>query len=299
MRQYTLLFLIFSIILFYPGNFKYFHISSYYKELFAEDKPPATFKSNPVPMLKAPYYPAVTAEGVYIVDFKSFTPVFQKNAHIQLYPASTAKIITALVAIDLYDPDDIITIKTPFSEGQLMNLVQNEQITVENLLYGTLVHSGNDAAYALADHYGLSKFVGKMNEKAQSLHMNLTHFTNPAGLDNNAQLSSAFDLAIAARELIRNPYLLKIVSTKEITISDINYQYYHKLINVNKLLGEVQGVGGLKTGFTDNAGENLISFYKYNNHEYILVILKSQDRFEDTKEVIRWINTNIEYHSFN
>lgn len=176
-----------------------------------------------------------------------------------------------------------------------MGLVQNERITVENLLYGLLVHSGNDAAYALADNIGFDKFVNLMNEKAKSLKMVSSHFTNPAGLDDFNQVTTPFDLALAARELLNSKELSKIVSTKEIVISDVDFQIFHKLSNVNKLLGEIQGIGGLKTGYTENAGENLVSLYKKNNHEYIIVILKSQDRFADTTNVVSWINSNVDY----
>ena len=176
-----------------------------------------------------------------------------------------------------------------------MGLVQNERITVENLLYGILVHSGNDASYAIADEYVFDRFVERMNEKAKELYMNDSRLTNPAGLDDFNQYISPFDLALAGRELLKNQYLAKIVSTKEITISDVDFQVFHRLSNVNKLLGEIQGIGGLKTGYTENAGENLVSFYKHNGHQFIIVIIKSLNRFIDTKNVVLWIDQNIDY----
>ena len=94
---------------------------------------------------------------------------------------------------------------------------------------------------------------------------------------------------------MKNQYLAKIVSTKEITISDVDFQVFHRLSNVNKLLGEIQGIGGLKTGYTENAGENLVSFYKHNGHQFIIVIIKSLNRFIDTKNVVLWIDQNIDY----
>jgi len=177
----------------------------------------------------------------------------------------------------------------------LMELNIGEKITVENLLYGLLVHSGNDAAYVLADNHGFEKFIDLMNKKAKELKMMDSYFKNPAGLDENNQYTTPFDLALAARVLLENPYLAKIVSTKEITISDVDFKYFHKLTNVNKLLGEIAGLGGLKTGYTEEAGENLVSFYKKNGHQFIIVILKSQDRFYDTTNVINWIEENIDY----
>lgn len=213
-----------------------------------------------------------------------------------MFPASTAKMITALVAYDIYKTDSTIKLNPVLDDGQVMGLVQGEEITIENLLYGTLVHSGNDAAYALAQPIGLPAFVAKMNEKARDLHMYDTHFENPTGLHNPAQHSSAFDLALAGRAILNNPYLSKIVSTKEIEISDTQYRIFHKLVNVNKLLGEIPGVGGLKTGYTIESGENLVSLYRTpDGHEFIIVVLNSLDRFEDTKTIVSWINSNVTF----
>jgi D-alanyl-D-alanine carboxypeptidase len=172
-------------------------------------------------------------------------------------------------------------------------------MTFENMLYGLLVYSGNDVAYAIADNYpgGRDAFIKKMNEKAASLSMYDSHFENPAGLDSSNQYSSAFDLALVGREVLKNKELSKIVSTKSITVSDEDFKYFHDLTNVNKLLGEIPGVGGLKTGYTEEAGENLVSFYKKGEHKFLIVILKSQDRFLDTRSIITWIDTNIDYFS--
>ena len=200
-----------------------------------------------------------------------------------------------MVAYDIYKPDDIITVKKTIYDGQIMGLNIGEKITVENLLYGTLVYSGNDAAFVLADNYGYDKFINLMNKKAKELKMNDSHFENSNGLDENDQYSTPFDLTLAARDLLKNPYLAKIVSTKEITISDVDFKYFHKLSNVNILLGEIAGIGGLKTGYTEAAGENLISFYKKNGHQFIISLLKSDDRFADTRNVVKWIEENVDY----
>ena len=297
--KFCLLFIFYTLLfLFYPGDSYYFHIFAYNREAISKVTPALKFKINPIPYLKFPYYPEVTAEGIYLVDLPSFTPIFSRNENLKLFPASTTKIMTALVAYDIYKPDQIITVKKTISDGQVMGLVVGEKITVENILYGTLVYSGNDAAYVLADNYGYDKFISLMNKKAKALGMKNSHFSNPNGLDSGSQFSTAFDLSLAARELLKNPYLAKIVSTKEITISDVDFKYFHRLNNVNKLLGEIQGLGGLKTGYTENAGENLVSFYKKNSHQFVIVILKSLDRFNDTRNIIKWIEENIGYQSF-
>ncbi len=250
---------------------------------------------HPVVSVLNTYPLYLTAEGAYILDLPSYTPIFEKNVNEHLFPASTTKIITALVACDVYNPDQVVTVKRTQQPGQVMGLVEGEQITVENLLYGALVHSGNDAAYALADAYGFDKFIDLMNKKAASLGMINSHFKNPAGLDDMDQTTTPFDLALASRELLKNKLLSKIVSTKEIIISDVDYKIFHTLTNVNKLLGETQGIGGLKTGYTDKAGENLVSFYKKNGHQFLIVIMKSEDRFADTTSVVKWLSENVEY----
>lgn len=215
------------------------------------------------------------------------------------FPASTAKIITALVALDIYKHTDVLTVKRVISEGQVVGLVQGEQLRVQELLYGLLVHSGNDVAYVLADNYGpgYDAFVERMNEKAAQLSMNNSHFNNPAGLDDPRQYSSPFDLSLAGRKLLQNELLSTIVSTPSITISDVNFEHFHVLSNVNKLLGKIPGIGGLKTGYTEEAGENLVSFYKRNGHQFLIVIMKSDDRFYDTEAIVHWIDTNVGFVS--
>ena len=134
-----------------------------------------------------------------------------------------------------------------------------------------------------------------MNQKAKELKMDDSLFINPAGLDSLDQYTTAYDLALAGRALLQNRELARIVSIKNITISDVDYKYFHPLFNVNRLLGEIPGVGGLKTGKTELAGENLVTFYKKNGKKYLIILLKSQDRFEDTKNIVKWIDENVEY----
>lgn len=285
------------LLLFYPGDSFYYQIFAFEDHVFAQEQTISVQKNfDPVPVLRSSgSQPGVTAQGVYIVDLPTFTPIYEKNPHMRLYPASTTKIVTSLVAYDMYQPEDIITVKRASAEGQIMGLRKGERITVENLLYGMLVHSGNDAAYAVADNIGEDAFVDKMNQKAEELHMTNSYFTNPAGLDFGQPHSSAFDLALAARELLQNDYLRKMTATKQITIADEDFTTFHNLYNINELLGEIQGVGGLKTGYTELAGQNLVSFYKKNGHQFIVVVLKSEDRFQDTRIIIDWIQRNVQY----
>lgn len=283
--------------LLYPGDLFYFSVFADIKDETRLFKQQEEILIHPIPVVNQfAQQPEISANGVYVVDLQSFTPVYEKNAFTQYLPASTTKVMTALVARDLYEVEDVVTVTRVMREGQQMGLVQNEQITVESLLYGSLVQSGNDAATALADFYGYDQFIDKMNEKADSLGMKNTNFVNPSGLDDFNQVTTAKDLALAAREVLNDPLLQKIVSTKSITVSDINFQYFHSLNNINQLLGEIPGLGGLKTGFTENAGENLISYYRQpEGKAFVIVILNSLDRFQDTRTMVDWINTNVEY----
>ena len=299
--RFYFFFTFFSLLfLFYPGDSDLFRIFAFNRDLFAKKEVVENTDISIPLLINSSYQPTLSAEGVYIVDKNSFTPIFEQNSTKKLYPASTTKIITALVAYDIYDLNKIITINKIPEEGQMMGLVPGERISVEYLLYGTLIHSGNDSAYALAHEYGYDKFIELMNKKAQELQMKDTHFENPVGYDSARQYTTSFDLALAARELLENKYLSKIVSIKEITISDIDFKYFHVLSNINKLLGEISGIGGVKTGYTEEAGENLVSFYKHgNNKEYIIVIMKSEDRFQDTINTVSWIDSNIKYVTLN
>ena len=297
-----IVFMSFSLLLlFYPGEYWLTRVFS--QQDLWQDKPIKRFSLHPIPVVSAfAPYPPISAEGVYVTDFTSFTPIFEHNSKSKFYPASTAKIITALVVADIFKPTDVIVVSKQITkqdepDWQLMGLVTGEKITVENLLYGILVHSANDAAFTFANTYGYDRFIQKMNEKAAELGMKNSHFKNPIGIDDFEQLTTPYDLALASRALLKDSYLAKFVSTKEIIISDVDYKYFHKLSNVNKLLGEIIGIGGLKTGYTELAGQNLVSFYKKDGNQYIIVVLKSLDRFEDTRTITLWIDQYVSHIS--
>lgn len=304
-KTYKIAFFLFFfavLAVFYPGAGYYQKIFSFDRQLFTQNKKIREVKIRPVPVVINPdMQPVLSAQAVYVVDLDSFTPIYSRNINLKLFPASTAKVITALVAWDIYDLDQVLTVSNPLSEGSTMNLVMGEKITFENLLYGILIQSANDAAYTLAQDYsgGFDEFVTLMNKKSKEIGMKDTFFTNPAGLDEPGQHTTAFDLALAARELMKNKTLSKMVSIKSITVSDSEFKYFHPLYNVNKLLGEVAGIGGLKTGSTPNAGENLITFYKKNGNRFLIVILKSEDRFSDTENIVNWIEGNVEFIDIN
>ena len=254
----------------------------------ATPAPPIPVNSSKVPP------PDLSAESIVIKDLASLDTLYAKNENKLLFPASTTKVMTALVILDKYNLDEVMAIKTLVNNGRNMNLVSGEQLTVESLLYGTLVHSANDAAYALAENYpgGVEGFVAEMNRKAQSLGLKDTFFTNPVGFDDPRHYTTARDLVTLSVYALQNKIIDKIVSTKSITVSDTSYTYFHELHNVNQLLGKIAGISGLKTGWTENAGEILISSVKKNGHTVLFAVLKSADRFGETVQLIDWVFNN-------
>lgn len=264
-----------------------------------QKEPPPT--PHPYPVNKTGVYPAssVSAESIVVLDVDSHVYLYKRNDQMPLFPASTTKIMTALVALDSYNLDDIVTINMTSASGQVIGLIPGEKMTVENLLYGALIHSGNDAAQALADFYpgGADAFVGKMNEKAKSLHMDQSRFTNPAGYDDPEHKMTAMDLSILAKAAIENKVVAKMVAIPSISVSDVTHTYFHKLSNVNQLLGKIPGVAGIKTGWTEAAGENLVTFVDRNNHRVIFVVLHSRDRFGDTTKLIDWVFGNYRWET--
>lgn len=288
--------------LFYPGTNTILDLYAAEPSAFAESKT-FDYHPQPLPIASAQLDPKelITAESYLVIDVNSFTPIIEKNARNRMLPASTVKLATALVSYRSYRLEDIVTIRTTIPEELRMGLVSGERISVINLLYGTLVNSANDAAYALAEHYsgGVKSFVAQMNGLARQYRMSDTHFTNPVGFDNPRQYTTAYDLALLAREFIKSPFLINITSTKSITVSDAEFERFHFLSSNNELLGSIPHLGGLKTGYTENAGQNLISFYKLNNKPIIIVVLKSLDRFEDTKTIINYLQNNLVYQDID
>lgn len=241
--------------------------------------------------------PNLTARGVMVVDFPSAVRILEKNSDTRLPLASTTKIMTALVALEYFRLDDILTVPKFIDEGQDIKLVEGERINVESLLYALLVASANDAAETLSASYpgGHAAFVAQMNKKTESLSLRNTHFINPAGIDEDGQYASAFDLVLLSKHALQNPVFAKIVATSKITIQSVDKKMVHQLTNINQLLGRIAGVKGVKTGWTLNAGECLVTFIERNGQKILIVLLGSQDRFGETEKLINWVFGNFEW----
>lgn len=296
------LFLLGAFIALSPGQNKYFAIS--------ESSQPGLYRLPFVVPTPAPYplnltgvYPGteISGEGVVVLDVTSGVYLYKRNEEVVLDPASTTKIMTALVALDHFALDDVLTVKTVANAGQTMGLVSGERMTLENFLYGTLIQSANDAAYALADNYpgGVNKFVEAMNLKAADLHLTKSNFTNPVGYDDPNHKMTPIDLSRLSAIALANPTIAKMVAIPQITISDVTHTYFHSLSNVNQLLGKIPGVGGIKTGWTEAAGENLVTLVERNGHKVIIVLLRSRDRFGETARLIEWVFGNYRWEDYS
>ncbi len=229
----------------------------------------------------------VNSKAFIIYDPKSRSAIAGKNEYFRFTPASTVKIMTALIAIEEY-PLDKILLAAGVDEitGSKMKLEEGETITVESLLYGLMLPSGNDAAHVLSENYpgGKEAFVKRMNVRARDLRLENTHFVDPAGFENE-NYTTAFNLARLAAYAMENKVFRKIVSTGEKSVYDASGQIVHELKNLNALLG-INGVNGVKTGFTEEAGGVLVTSVEQEGKEYTIVVLNSSDRFEDTQAII-------------
>ena len=171
-----------------------------------------------LPVLKNDYsVPILSAQAVLAVDLNSSITLYEKEPDKHLLPASTTKIVTALVAMEYYPLDKTLTVRTVNVDGRKMGLVAGERITIEDLLYGLLLYSANDAAEVLAENYlgGRKGFIFAMNQKAKELNLDNTYFSNPSGLDGNGHVSTARDMVRVSWVAMGNPLFSKIVSTKE------------------------------------------------------------------------------------
>lgn len=295
--SFALLILFLAIFFFLPGQ-------NIYQTSFTSKKPVVV---NPPFALPSPApYPvnvsgdppsSLTAQAVLVVDIPTSVILYQKNPKLRLEPASITKIMTALVGLEVFKMEDILTVETQVSLGRTMGLVPGEKLTLENLLYGILVHSANDAAFTLAENYpgGLRKFVERMNEKAGELSLVDTSFANPVGYEENGHYTSARDLALLAALALDNPIITKIVGTPAITVADITFSRFYRLENVNQLLGKIPGVLGVKTGWTENAGECLVAAVTKNGRKILIVVLSSKDRFGETENLINWVFENFKW----
>lgn len=239
--------------------------------------------------------PTLSARAVLVKDLATGTIIYQKNVNVAVPIASTTKIMTALVSSEYFDPNSVLTVQQAASvAGSKVGLLPGESLNFRSLLYGMLLNSGNDAAFAIAENYpgGILSFVSAMNKKSQAMNLRNTHFENPAGLDHPKHYSSAADLASITEEALKDAQLLRIFATTDTEILSLDKKHVHKLHNLNKLLTSVTGVLGVKTGYTEEAKENLVTYVDRDDHKILTVVLGSDNRFGESTELIEWVYDN-------
>lgn len=224
--------------------------------------------------------PEIVGEAAVLMDIKNGQVLYEKNPHQKIYPASTTKTLTAVVALENGRLDDLVTIQKEDCniEGSAIGLREGEKISLEDLLYALMLNSGNDTAVAIARHVGgsVENFVRMMNKKAAELGAVNSQFNNPNGLPDPGHYSTAYDMALIARYAMQNPEFRKIVSTKVKTIRREVPGAQTFLLNHNKLLWRYDGAIGVKTGYTSEAGQCLIAAASREGRELISVVMKSE-----------------------
>ena len=215
--------------------------------------------------------PEINARSAIVMDFDSGRVLYEKNAWIKRPMASTTKVMTAIVALENGNMDDIVTVskKAASIHGSVIHLTAGEKLSFRELMYGLMMRSGNDAAIAIAEHVGgsVEGFVAMMNEKAKSIGALNTNFTTPHGLDEVGHHSTAYDMALITRYALQNPIINEIVKT---TYAQVGKR---SMVNTNEMLSGYAGADGVKTGYTGKAGRCLITSATREGRRYISVVL--------------------------
>jgi len=232
-----------------------------------------------------------SAKAMCVLEKDSGKVLYSKNMDMQLANASTTKIATAITVIqNCSDLDEVITVNDSAVgiEGTSIYLRKKEQISVRDLLYGLMLRSGNDSATALAYHVGgdMATFVNMMNDMAINAGAKNTHFNNPHGLDEINHYTTAYDLAKISAYALNNPIFKEIVSTKQHVIEKTNMSDTRYLTNKNKLLKNLDGCIGIKTGFTSKAGRCLVSAVERDNMTLVCVVLNCGPMFEESASLL-------------
>jgi D-alanyl-D-alanine carboxypeptidase (penicillin-binding protein 5/6) len=237
--------------------------------------------------------PRISAAAAVVMDEACGVVLYELNGGMRRPPASVTKILTALVAHDNSDLDDLVSISISGAEFSLetdstvMGLEPGQTLTMRDLLYGLLLPSGNDAAIQIAEYIGgsVAGFARMMNARAAELGLENSHFTNPHGLDDPALYTSAYDMAILGRELLRRPALAEMVKAPV-------YQPAWDgpaVANINQLLSFYPGTLGVKTGYTDQAGQTIVAAAEQGDRRIIVSILGDQfDVYKDVSELLNW-----------
>ena len=226
-----------------------------------------------------------SATAAILMDADTGEVLYEKNADRQMLIASTTKILTALVALEQGGLQKEITVTADHMvEGSSMYLKVGETVTVEQLLYGLLLSSGNDAALALAEACcgSVEEFVAEMNRKAREIGMNNSSFANPNGLDDEGHFSTARDMACLAAHAVADPTFVRLCSTKQVSTAG------RAMTNHNRLLRELEGCIGMKTGYTMAAGRTLVTSVIRDGRTLVAVTLQDGNDWADHRALYEY-----------
>ncbi len=246
--------------------------------------------------------PKINAKAFLVMEAETKNILAQENAFLPLYPASAVKMMTALVAREAYQQQTPFIInEQDLTGGNSLRLTVGERVNFDLLIKAMLINSNNQASEILANHLsgGKEAFIKKMNEKAQLLGLKNSYFANPQGFDQREQQTTAFDLAILALELERDPYLAEIVSQIQTTVKNDSGRSW-QISNTNQLLQRkdlVYNVFGVKTGTTPLAGEVLISLIQKDKQKIIVVVLSARNRYNETIKLANFVWDNYQWQT--
>ncbi|MBC8015942.1 MAG: D-alanyl-D-alanine carboxypeptidase [Sporomusaceae bacterium] len=239
--------------------------------------------------------PKINAQSAILLDAKTGQILYEKSSRIRSAPASTTKVLTAIIAIESGRLDDEvqISLRAASTSGSSMHLSAGQRILLRELVTGLLLRSGNDAAVAIAEHLAgsVENFASLMNHKAELLNAIDSHFDNPHGLNAPTHYSTAFDLAWITRYALTDPLFAAIVNTRETNIDWLDRrgkEHDQSLRNTNKLLWMLEEVDGVKTGTTSQAGPCLISSATRGNQQLIAVVLHDHSRWNDSMQLLKY-----------
>lgn len=242
--------------------------------------------------------PTLSATTALSYDLQKNAYIYAKDTNKRLPMASLTKIMTAIVALEHPKSNDQYLVRQVSIVGNnAMGVTPGEVLSLRELLYGLVLPSGNDAAEVLADNFpgGRAKFILAMNQKAEALGLTDTHFTNPSGLEGDGdQYTTAYDLLVMTRYALNLfPFFQNVVSTTEIDLpATITHKEFY-LTNETNLLTSYPGVRGVKDGYTPEAGLCLVTYLEYGGHTIIAVILGSDDRRGEMKEILDYSLTRL------
>ncbi|CAI6057433.1 D-alanyl-D-alanine carboxypeptidase family protein [Cohnella sp. JJ-181] len=258
--------------------------------IHAEPAAAAASKPRAPAVLSVPGEPSTHAKAAALIDVASGRLLYSFQGDEPMLIASTTKIMTAIIAIEQSDLDDMVTVSSSAAgkEGSSIYLKAGEKMKLKDMLYGLMLRSGNDAATAIAEHVGgsLDGFVYLMNAKAEEIGMTHSHFANPSGLDQKGHYASANDMARLAAYALHNPTFREIVGTKVKTAPNPGEEWDYRWVNKNKMLNLYEGADGVKTGYTKQALRTLVSSATRNGRQLAAVTLNDGDDWNDHAKLL-------------